>query len=349
MRSLTAYGESRLLFWQHVREFAVPPSMIESATTLRTTGDWAGACTAARFDVDLDLRAATHAYGRELAAQVRKDLRRLAPDLLRWHMPRIGSDGLLRPGLTMSLARYRRAEDGDAVHLVARTPPAWADAGQRISLALWDKSRPEDGAGAHPHPRPDRRFRLDLHRHLWDAHRAGELRQRAGKGPWAAESAPTVLRDQAGLVPPGIGCAVDQWASEAAILLRSQGQDSGTVAVRLGAKLRLLLHMNEHGDAADTSVPRISAFPAKRRNPAHPCLPDAATWVLPDLALLRAGLIDADQVHPLVAAALMPGRPQSFAPEAAHSARDPPRRVSWNPAPDRSRGWGAGRAGPRPG
>ncbi|GAA3342528.1 hypothetical protein GCM10020358_37810 [Amorphoplanes nipponensis] len=37
-------------------------------------------------------------------------------------------------------------------------------------------------------------------------------------------------------------------------------------------------------------------------------LPHAATWESPDLALLRAGLISPDRLHPLVAAALAPGR-----------------------------------------
>src|SRR5258705_3323711 len=147
MRSWTANGDFRLLFWLRVREFAVPPSMIESATARRLAGDWAGACAAARVDVDLDLRSAGRARGRDLAARVRADLRHLAPDLLRWHMPRIAPNGLLRPGLTMSLARYDSAghDGGSTVHLVARTPPAWADAGQRISVTLWDGSRP--GAG----------------------------------------------------------------------------------------------------------------------------------------------------------------------------------------------------------
>jgi hypothetical protein len=36
-------------------------------------------------------------------------------------------------------------------------------------------------------------------------------------------------------------------------------------------------------------------------------LPDAATWVLPDLELLRAGLLPPDRLHPLVASALVPG------------------------------------------
>ena len=176
MHPLSVNENSRLSFWARVREFAVPPSMIESATARRAVGDWSGACAAARVDVDLNLRAVGRSHGRQFAAQVRADLRHLAPDLLRWHFPRTGPDGLLRPGLTVSLARYP-----PATHLVARTPPAWADAGQRISLALWE---PSWSAGAHPHPRPDRRFRLDLHRHLWDARRTAELRERAGAAQW---------------------------------------------------------------------------------------------------------------------------------------------------------------------
>lgn len=83
MRSWTADGDSRLLFWSRVREFAVPPSMIESSTARRAAGDWAGACAAARVDVDLNPRAVDRGYGRQFAAQVRADLRHLAPDLLR--------------------------------------------------------------------------------------------------------------------------------------------------------------------------------------------------------------------------------------------------------------------------
>src|SRR4051812_19941104 len=170
MLTETANRDSRLSLWLRVREYAVPPSMIETATARRCAGDWAGACAAAGIDVDLDLRSVARAYGRDLASRVRADLRHLAPDLLRWHMPRVAPDGLLRPGLTVALARYDTAGRGGAcpVHLVARTPPAWADAGQRISLALWDGSPSGAGASRPPHPHPNRRFRLDLHRHLWD-------------------------------------------------------------------------------------------------------------------------------------------------------------------------------------
>ncbi|MFD8391353.1 hypothetical protein ACFV2N_19660 [Streptomyces sp. NPDC059680] len=400
----TAYGDSRLSMWLRVRTYAVPPSMIELATARRAAGDWAGACAAARIDVDLDLRSVARAHGREIAARLRADLRRLAPDLLRWHMPRIAPDGLLRPGLTLTLARYERPGRAGPLHLVARTPPAWADAGQRIGLALFD---PADApAGRHPHPRPNRRYRLDLHRHLWDAGRAGELRDRSGAGGPAPPD-----DDPLGLVPPGHGCAVGQWAAEADILLRADGHTGGTFAVRLGGGRRLLLTVAADGsDTPDPTENRCGAAPsvgprdlARMRgrsqphhtahghdapNPAEhlhpacptdrtpdpsgaphhgqphhttddhdppepaehprtacpadgvpgpagvrhrvpsrdgapcvrivdelppggvsavPVLPDAATWVAPDLELLRAGLIGADRLHPLVAAALLPG------------------------------------------
>jgi hypothetical protein len=295
-------GDARLLVWRRVREFAVPPAMIETATARRAVGDWAGACAAARVDTGLDLRAVARTRGRDLAARVRDDLRHLAPDLLRWHLPRVAPDGLLRPGLTVALARYPAA-GGGAVHLVARTAPAWADGGQRIGLALWDGSR--DGCGPHPHPHPDRRFRLDLHRHLWDARRTGELRERSG-----AHERPDPTPDGGGSVPAG--CAVHRWPAEAALLRQADGRPGAVVIVRAGARLRLALD----GDAA---VPRVLPGPARSQL----VLPDAATWVPPDLRLLRAGLIEPDRLHPLVAAALAPEHPPAPAPGGRAAAGAP--------------------------
>ncbi|MFP3986199.1 hypothetical protein U9R90_01565, partial [Streptomyces sp. E11-3] len=242
-----------LSFWLRVREFAVPPSMIETATARRCTGDWAGACAAAGIDVDLNLRSVARIRGQELAAQVRADLRHLAPDLLRWHMPRIAPNGLLRPGLTLSLARYdATGRDGASpVHLVARTPPAWADAGQRISLALWDGADFEVGASCHPHPRPHQRFRLDLHRHLWDARRTDELRIRSGADRPPADDGPEPDPELPGSVPQGRRCAVDRWAAEAGILLHDEGRSTGTVIVRLGARRRLAVDLVADADEGE--------------------------------------------------------------------------------------------------
>ncbi|MEV4613551.1 hypothetical protein AB0K43_13255 [Kitasatospora sp. NPDC049258] len=313
MLTSTANGDSRHSFWLRVREFAVPPSVIETASARRRTGDWAGACAAAGFDVDLDLRAAARTHGRDLAAQVRADLRHLAPDLLRWHFPRIAPDGLLRPGLTLTLARYDGAgRDGvSPVHLVVRTAPAWADAGQRIGLALWDASRGEPGGRRQPHPRPrpDRRFRLDLHRHLWDARRADELRSRTGADRPPPDGRPTTHPGPSGALPSGRCCAVDRWAAEAEILLHAEGRAAGVVGVRLGGRRRLLLELAAGPDGPGRPALRFAQAPADGAARALPVLPDAATWVLPDLELLRAGAIEVDRLHPLVAAALVPGRP----------------------------------------
>ncbi|WP_433709208.1 hypothetical protein ACQP2U_22015 [Nocardia sp. CA-084685] len=290
----TNVDDSRLSFWPRVREFAVPPSMIETATARRLAGDWAGACAAAGFDVDVDLRSMARVYGRELAAEVRSDLRHLAPDLLRWHLPRVAPDGLLRPGLTITLARYPGGRAG-FVHLVVRTAPAWADAGQRVGLALWDG--PGTATGLHPHPRPDRRFRMDLHRHLWDARRADELGIRCGAEPGADRSAPdpTLLE----IVPWDRGYAVDRWAAEARILLDSEGRQESTFLVRLGARQRVIAELGPAG------LRSAAAYPAGAVS-ALPVLPDAATWQPPDLDLLRTGMISLDRLHPLVAAALVP-------------------------------------------
>ncbi|MFD3583570.1 hypothetical protein [Streptomyces sp. NPDC058683] len=309
MATHPVYEDTRLSLWRRVREFAVPPAMIDTATARRDAGDWAGACAAAGFDVDLDLRALARTRGRDVRERVRADLRRLAPDLLRWHLPRIAPDGLLRPGLTMPLARYDIGPE--SVQLVARTPPAWADAGQRISLSLWEGNLGEAAARGHPHPRPSRRFRFDLHRHLWDAGAAGDLRTRSGAGRHTGGEGPCAglaaePHTDSGTGPAPSSCATDRWAEEARIVLRAEGrdslraegQDSGTVAVHLRGRRRLALHLAADGTATTSPGEDTGALPV---------LPDAATWTLPDLELLRAGLIDAGRLHPLVAGALVPG------------------------------------------
>ncbi|MFI6693863.1 hypothetical protein ACIBLA_19295 [Streptomyces sp. NPDC050433] len=321
MLTETANGNSRYSFWRRVREFAVPPSMIETATARRQVGDWAGACAAAGIDVDLRLRSVARTYGQDLAAQVRADLRHLAPDLLRWHLPRIAPDGLLRPGSTIALARY---DPGSGpVDLVVRTPPAWADAGQRISLALWDGSHAGASASRHPHPHPDRRFRLDLHRHLWDARRTDELTARAGVNSPSGEGRSAPGSDVLERVPPALGCAVDRWADEAGILLRAEGRSSGAFTVRLGSRLRLDLELVADEGGAGPPVPRIAPAGRTGRSPAPPLLPDAATWVLPDLELIHTGALDVDRLHPLVASALVPGHSPPAPSRIAEQAGQP--------------------------
>ncbi|MET8977712.1 hypothetical protein ABZX85_19045 [Streptomyces sp. NPDC004539] len=346
---MAAHLADGTLFWSRVRRYAVPPLMITSATARRDVGDWAGACAAARVEVDLDLGAAKQAYGAGLVSRLRVDLRHLAPDLLRWHMPRVMPDGLLRPALTVPLVRYDT--DARPLWLVVRTPPAWADAGQRMSLALWDGGLAEDaGARRHPHPHPSRRFRLDLHRHLWDARRAGELAGRA-----AAD-------DQH---------ATRRWPVEAALLLAAERLPPGPVEVRTGAGGRVVLDTRESAAEGAVRSPASSGSPfgdepspyepspyepalyepallePALREPASygpafgfvqvpvpsvglasspravplPLLPDASTWALPDLVLLREGAVEAGELHPLVAEALVPGYSRAVEPAADRAHR----------------------------
>ncbi|MFI2645134.1 hypothetical protein [Streptomyces sp. NPDC018610] len=304
---------TRLLMWQRVREYAVPPSMIETSAARRAVGDWAGACAAARIDVDLDLRAVRDRHGTDVLHRLRADLRRLAPDLLRWHMPRIAPDGRLRPGLTLALARYPRS-GAPPLQLVVRTPPAWADAGQRMSLALWDGSGngcpegpapppPRSRPHPHPHPHPDRRFRLDLHRHLWDAARSGELAWRCGAGDASFGAPPRGVADESGR-PVAAEWAVERWAAEAESLLRTEGCPRGAFTVRLGARSRAVLELVAPDDShAPTLRPLPEPLPPQEVA-ALAVLPEAAARVLPDLELLRAGLVAAGRLHPLVAPAL---------------------------------------------
>ncbi|MEU1039868.1 hypothetical protein ACFYP4_22375 [Streptomyces sp. NPDC005551] len=318
---------AHLSMWQRVREYAVPPSMIETATARRAVGDWAGACAAARVHVDLDLRAVRDRHGTEIVTRLRADLRRLAPDLLRWHMPRIAPDGRLRPALTISLARYG-GSGRTPPHLVVRTPPARADAGQHLSLALWEGPGSRN-PGHHPHPHPDRRFRLDLHRHLWDAGRSRELAERCGASPARSPATPAPSRVThhpfMAVGPDQLGghdslWAVGSWAAEAELLLRAEGRPRGAFAVRLGARNRIVLELFAPDDS---HVPvfrplREDVLPPRQQIAALPVLPEAAARVLPDLELLRAGLIPPERLHPLVAEALAastPATPGESAPE----------------------------------
>ncbi|MFC8344068.1 hypothetical protein [Streptomyces sp. NPDC057280] len=300
---------TRLLMWQRVRAYAVPPSMIETSTVRRTAGDWAGACAAARVDVDLDLRAVRRRHGTEVTAQLRADLRRLAPDLLRWHMPRVAPDGRLRPGLTLTLARYRGAVP---LQLVVRTPPAWADAGQRMALALWEESGDGD-PGPHPHPHPDRRFRLDLHRHLWDAGRSREL---AWRSSWGRAR---------GADDADSSWARERWAPEAELMFRADGLPRGAFTVRLGPRSRTVLELVAPDDSHVPTVRPLREQPPAQEVAALPVLPEAAARVLPDLELVRAGLVPVDRLHPLVAAALAVHRPEVETAAPAPEVRDPHR------------------------
>lgn len=62
--------------------------MIERATASRLAGDWRGACAAADVDITFELSEVADHCGDDVATALEDDLRHLAPDLLRWYLPR---------------------------------------------------------------------------------------------------------------------------------------------------------------------------------------------------------------------------------------------------------------------
>ncbi|MFF5205807.1 ankyrin repeat domain-containing protein [Streptosporangium sp. NPDC000396] len=158
-----------LAMYQRVRRYAVPMWMIEAAAERRLAGDVAGACAAAGIDLDVDRAAVARACGRETADLIADDLRHLAPDLLRWHMPRVLDDP---PGpiwhASGVLRRYPAG--GGAVLLVDK---AWKDP-VRLKLRV---VIPRAGNEA-VHDRGSHMYHL--HRSCWDTRHTDELRERCG-------------------------------------------------------------------------------------------------------------------------------------------------------------------------
>ncbi|WP_141754092.1 ankyrin repeat domain-containing protein [Streptomyces subrutilus] len=166
-----------LAVWHQVRRFAVPGWMIESATGARLAGDWREACAVAAVDIALDPARIGASHGGAVRAAVEADLAHLAPDLLRWHLPRALAAGtMLMGGRTVVLARHGGRGPGSragapAACLVVRTPAR--DAPQRLVL---DFVAADD-------PGLRREYLVDdwtAFRHFWDARRAPELRAWCG-------------------------------------------------------------------------------------------------------------------------------------------------------------------------
>ena len=166
---------------RRIRRYAVPGWMIERATERRLAGDWRGACAAANVDVTFDLPEIADRCGDDIAAALEDDLRHLAPDLLRWHLPRVlGGRSTLATDRTVVLARYRPKAPGEgprATPYLHLTTPAMTDGPQRIALRF--RTVPdEQAAGVFGRTTEDWRSA----RHLWDVRHTAELRERCGGG-----------------------------------------------------------------------------------------------------------------------------------------------------------------------
>ncbi|MGW1893495.1 ankyrin repeat domain-containing protein [Streptomyces sp. NPDC002004] len=210
---------------RRIRRYAVPRWMIERATECRLAGDWRGACAAARVDVIFDPADVAERCGHDVAAALAEDLRHLAPDLLRWHLPRVlGGRTTLDTGRTVVLARYRRTgsdESPRATSYLHVTTPPMLEGPQRIALRF--RTVPDEGSdSALELSRAD----WSHARHLWDARHTAELRERCGGGadrpPFFHADATPLGTDELPACDPGDGdpAARAEWVT----LLHQRGE-----------------------------------------------------------------------------------------------------------------------------
>ncbi|MFE9093507.1 ankyrin repeat domain-containing protein [Streptomyces sp. NPDC007264] len=341
---MSRFSPDEAAAWQRIRRYAVPRWMIERAGARRLAGDWAGACAAAAVDVTFELPRIAGQYGTDVAAAVTDDLRHFAPDLLRWHLPRLlGGRTTLAPDVTVLLSAHGPQGHGAAPYLYVLTP-VMTEGPQRLSLRFGDPAA-EGGT-----PTED----WTAARHLWDARRTAELLEHCGgnavRPPFLNTDGTPRPQSELPRADPGDDPAERaEWAA----LLHERGEveaafaaagievdltpppsrwreiDPRTVlASRALALTRLepgVRRLAEAGGGNRFRIPdgwRTSVLleltdptgPGGLRAGAvgeddSPLMPQALWHELPDLELLRSRRLSPAHLHPLVGAALFPSLP----------------------------------------
>jgi len=304
-------------------------------------------------DVRFELDPVRRQFGAEVVGHLTDDLRHLAPDLVRWHLPRQPDtyDGLLEPDAVLPLAEY-----GDAM-LWARVLTGGFGP-QTVELHVgphadtgWRPGRPFDAVGR---PRP----LIDSWvgpRDLWDARSADGLRRRIGGG----DRTPFHTGDGHQLTkaslptsrPTGDPVALVEWI----MLLQEEGQfeqawADGGIALHDGRRIRVAVGSSHPGETGFVNVPVLATalstlesgttltLPSRSGQSAgltvtvgrtgvtarveswsadRPAVPRSWWQRLPDLELLRRRKIDLAGLHPLVRARLFPdysGDPTGYRP-----------------------------------
>ncbi|MFD0683356.1 ankyrin repeat domain-containing protein [Actinomadura fibrosa] len=343
-----------LAMWRRARRYAVPRRMIERAAERRLAGDWRGACAAANVDVAFDLDGVADEFGAEAAARLSDDLRHFAPDLLRWHLPRVGGGRTtIATSLVLVLARYEPAGPGGRPLVLNVRTPELVTGSQRLTLALSRRLRdprlsPRDWTAS---------------RHLFDARHSADLLRHTGGTDRPPFFHPDGTPLTGGELPASAPSSASQSAlTEWAVLLLERGDLVGAFAA-VGLDLRLVddpkrpwwlrapddvianlpvspvllaREVARHAAARpETGVVRIAADPrssvritvggegrgrplaevdGERGHDAPPLLDEHRWRRLPDLDLLRAGLVTPEELHPLVRSALFPARPGADGP-----------------------------------
>lgn len=303
---LAAYAAVRPFSVQGVgwcRRYAVPRRMIAECAEARDRGDWRAACAAARVTVEVgEPRSPT---GSPVGPAARAPdgcgdlLAGLAPDLLRWHLPRaLGGAATVAPGM-----RYLLAPDGpvtaDTAVLEVRTP-GWVTGSQRLNLHAL---RMGDLAEGPVFPLPP---------YMWDVRRAHELndvaRANADADPWAAAGwvVDHAATDEASRWETDSLREVDPLfaARELRRVAAQFGRDSWQVWTVPYRYRWWRPHHRWWVELAGEQL-RITRRPAGSSG-AELCLLPALLHPPIDVALIEHGRIGVDDLHPLVRAALHP-------------------------------------------
>lgn len=316
--------------WQRIRHYAVPEWMITECTEARERGDWRAACEAGRIDVDIDDPTP---FADRLAG--------LAPDLLRWNLPRaLGGYTTIAPGRHYVLIPHDGVLEPDIDVLVVGSPASLVGS-QRLTLtaASWSDLPDET---------------VPLPAYLWDARHAGELRTAvsatAGRLPgFAPDGTPLpgellgtgddrpalaerVRREEnlaarftaAGIeVADDFGVETPRWGNDQDFRIVDPlrlAHDARMLAARLDVREMVLWidyyqHVLVTVDRDTVRAEwRIDRTGDNTRASALHQLDSGLARYPADLDLIRAGRLTAGRLHPLVRAALFPGVPATPAP-----------------------------------
>ncbi|MFE5555605.1 ankyrin repeat domain-containing protein [Streptomyces sp. NPDC056544] len=313
--------------WRRIRRYAVPSWMIEQATAHRLAGDWRAACAAAAVDVEFELPAVEARYGAAVAEAVAEDLRHFAPDLLRWHLPRyLGGRTTIATDRRILLASY----GGPGGPTLSVTTPHMSEGPQRLRL--------------HCAPVTAKKWNLytgsgftsqdwTAVRPFWDARHVSELGERFAGPDGLAEriAALWARKDVVGAyAAAGIACDLTvpaprqhqrQNDPEAVLagmtfdLTRVAPEVARLVAAGAGDRYRLAAGWRTYLLFEHTGPDGLRARVVEQAEALDvPALPGYVWQRLPDLELVRAGLVSPRELHPLVAAALFPGAGPAVGP-----------------------------------
>jgi hypothetical protein len=320
-------ADLELRTWQRVRRYAVPAGMIERCTERRLAGDWRGACAAARVDITFS-DAEARAFQAELSV--------LAPDLLRWHLPRaLGGRTSLATNDVWVLSTAERIGEGDRV-LAVRLPKT-VDGSQRSTLEI--------GENAATH--------YDLPPYLWSVEHVDGLREAFGGAavPWPLDEGQVVRAWRAA----GIDLDLDpqaihepSWfekpklqelgqmpinlaglAAEARRLARRYG--TRRIGMYVNWRLPLAIEVDGEGNVRAALSKELTDVIQRRR------IGEAVSRRPADPELVRHGLITPGELHPLVRSVLSPDSALSVAGGLAAAGNEPAAITSISDGPVRVR------------